>query len=127
MDFRVACLCLRGLATAGILIAGIGPGSAQDPHGMYGVGHDMLHHWYETLRQPGNGASCCNNMDCRPTRSRVVNGGVEVELDGEWTPVPQNKILNVPSPDLQSHVCAPRASSVFPKGHIYCVVLGAGS
>jgi len=127
MELRIAAHCFC-LSIAGLVLAGRMPARADDPLGMHGVGHDALHHWYETLRQPGNGASCCNNQDCRPTRSRLVEGGgVQVELDGVWTPVPPGKILNVPSPDLQSHVCAPKAGSLFPKGHIYCVVLGSGA
>ena len=95
---------------------------AQDPHGQYGVGHDVLHHWYLTLKQPGNGASCCSNQECRPTQSRIVNGEVQVEVEGAWTTVSRSKVLNTPSPDLQSHVCASRSSY-----HIYCVVLGSGT
>lgn len=100
---------------------------ADDLHGNHGVGHAELHHWYLTLRQPITGMSCCSNRDCRPTQARVENGIVEVEVDGEWTAVTQDKIIKTPSPDLQSHVCAPKPGFMFSKGHIFCVVLGAGT
>jgi hypothetical protein len=101
--------------------------AAQELHGEHGAGHDELHHWYLTLKEPGTGASCCSKQDCRPTQHRINNGAVEVEVDGEWTSVPHYKILNTPSPDLRSHVCAPRPGFMFPKGHIFCVVLGFGA
>ena len=99
---------------------------AYGPRGDHGVGHDYLHAWYETLKQPGSGMSCCNNQDCRPTSSRVVGENVQVEVDGEWTTVPPDKILNAQAPDLGAHVCAPKASSLYPKGYVFCVILGNG-
>lgn len=99
---------------------------AQDAHGQHGNDHNLYHHWYKTLKQPGTGLSCCNDEDCRPTVSRVVDNVVQVLLDGEWTPVPREKILKTPSPDLGSHVCAPKASSLREKGFLYCVILGSG-
>ena len=97
-------------------------GAAQGNHG---EGHDALHHWYETLRDR-NGRSCCNRRDCRPTRSRVRNGNVEVMVDGIWAVVPPEKILPVPSPDSGSHVCAMPRPNAYPLGHVFCVVLGPG-
>ena len=94
---------------------------------MHGVGHDTNHNWYQTLKQPGTNVSCCNNTDCRPTMSRVVDGAVQVVLDGDWTPVPSEKILKTPAPDLGDHVCAPKRNNFLPKGYVYCVVLGSGA
>src|SRR6201984_1119675 len=54
------------------------------------------------------GGTCCNLMDCRPTQSRMVGDHYEVKVDGEWTPVPNDKINNVVAPDGGAHVCAPR-------------------
>lgn len=103
-----------------------GATSGETPRGWHGDGHDALHHWYETLKQPRTNASCCNNEDCRPTVSRVVEGVVQVELDGRWTNVPPEKILKTPSPDLGAHVCAPKHGQFRGSGFIYCVVLGSG-
>jgi hypothetical protein len=61
-------------------------------------------------------------MDCRPTQSRMVGDHYEVKVDGEWTPVPNDKINNVIAPDGGAHVCAPK--QVGPnKGVIFCVIL----
>jgi hypothetical protein len=46
---------------------------AQDGH--HGQGHAENHDWYQELKQPGTGFSCCNGTingvegDCRPTRA----------------------------------------------------------
>ena len=64
--------------------------------GYYGVGHDRWHmKFYLTLKRNDGGGSCCNLMDCRPTQSRMVGDHYEVKMDGEWTPVPNDKINNV--------------------------------
>jgi hypothetical protein len=99
---------------------------ALQPRGTYGLGHDQLHYWYQTLKQPGTGMSCCNNQDCRPTTYRLHGSEIQVEVDGEWTTVPPNKILNVQPPDLNAHVCAPKQPGLYPKGYVFCVVLGSG-
>ena len=63
-----------------------------------------------------------NLMDCRPTQSRMVGNHYEVKVDGEWIPVPNDKINNVVAPDGGAHVCAPR--QVGPnKGVLFCVIL----
>jgi hypothetical protein len=95
------------------------------PQGAHGDGHDKLHHWYQSLRDQ-HGVSCCSGVDCRPTQSRAAAGRTEVMVDGAWTPVPPEKILDKASPDLGSHVCSPLQPSAYPKGHIFCVVLGSG-
>lgn len=99
---------------------------AGERHGVWGQGHDKLHYWYETLKQPGTGMSCCNDEDCRPTVSRTVGDQVQVEVNGEWATVPPDKIVKSPAPDLGSHVCAPKQAGLFPKGFIYCAVIGSG-
>ncbi len=99
-----------------------GPAAGQGNHG---DGHDALHHWYLTLKD-WQGRSCCNDQDCRPTLSRRRDQRIEVVIDGEWTKVPPHKILPLPSPDMRTHVCSPGAKSNYPRGHIFCVVLGSG-
>lgn len=103
------------------------PATGQDSpvQGHHGLGHDALHPWYQSLHDT-QGRSCCSGIDCRPTQSRQVAGRVEVIVDGQWTTVPPEKILDRASPDLGSHVCSPLQPSVWPKGHIFCVVLGSG-
>ena len=98
--------------------------SAQDHRGNHGAGHIKLHKWYKTLRQPGTGYECCDEKDCRPTKSRIRGPHIEVLVDGEWTRVPPNTILQTPSPDLNTHVCAPKGP--WSPKPIFCVVLGFG-
>src|SRR5688572_26491583 len=71
---------------------------AQEHRGSHGVGHFKLHHWYKTLRQPGTGYECCDQKDCRATTARAHGPHIEVLVDGEWTRVPPNTILQVQSP-----------------------------
>ena len=91
--------------------------------GYYGLGHDRWHkEFYLKLNRNDGKGSCCSLMDCRPTQSRMVGDHYEVKVDGEWTPVPNDKINNVVAPDGGAHVCAPR--QVGPnKGVVFCVVL----
>jgi hypothetical protein len=63
-------------------------------------------------------------MDCRPTQSRMVGDQYEVKVDGEWTPVPNEKINNVVAPDGGAHVCAPRQVGQN-KGVLFCVILSS--
>jgi hypothetical protein len=97
--------------------------SAAAQEGYYGVGHDKWHqNFYSKLKRNDGKGSCCNLMDCRPTQSRMVGDHYEVKVDGEWVPVPNDRINNVFAPDGGAHVCAPR--QVGPnKGVLYCVIL----
>ncbi len=99
-------------------------GPSHGPAGHHGVGHNELHHWYRTLRAPGNGAPCCDGKDCRPTRARMRNGSLEVLVNGAWARVPSGALLKEASPDLQTHVCA--QPSMWGADVIFCVVLGQG-
>ena len=55
-------------------------------------------------------------------QSRMVGDHYEVKVDGEWTPVPNDRINNVVAPDGGAHVCAPRQEGLN-KGVVFCVVL----
>jgi hypothetical protein len=55
-----------------------------------------------------------------------ANGKAQVNVDGEWTDVPPEKIRPYPSLDMNTHVRAPPAAWGNPKGTIFCVVLGSG-
>lgn len=111
-------------ASAALLPAAYHQAQTHEHRGMHGQGHDKLHHWYKTLRQPGTGYACCDNTDCRPSTARVRDGGLEVLVDGEWTIVPANTIIDRLAPDLNTHVCAPKGP--WSPKPIYCVVLGIG-
>jgi hypothetical protein len=128
--------CFIGLAVTifaaamGVISFAVGakadpPSAPQYAGGHHGHGHAEYHEWYATLHDK-HGRSCCNNMDCRPTEHRIVGEQVEVMLDGQWTPVPREKILDKNSPDMGTHVCAPDPHIGYPRGYIYCVVIGSG-
>ena len=96
-------------------------GAAQE--GYSGAGHDKWHQgFYSKLNRNDGKGSCCNLMDCRPTQSRMVGDHYEVKVDGQWTPVPDDKINHVVAPDGGAHVCAPRQEGLN-KGVLFCVVL----
>ena len=120
--FPLTCLAMVCALSAALVLV-VAPAAAQQGH--HGEGHDAMHHWYLTLKD-WRGRPCCNDQDCRPTRSRVRGADIEVLLDGEWTKVPAHKILPEESPDLRTHVCSPGRASNYPRGHIFCVVLGSG-
>jgi hypothetical protein len=49
--------------------------------------------WFQGLRQPGTGISCCSIADCRQTDARINGSHYEAMIDGAWLPVPADKIL----------------------------------
>ncbi len=49
--------------------------------------------WFQGLRQPGTGMSCCSIADCRQTEFRMAGSHYEALIDGEWRPIPPTSIL----------------------------------
>jgi hypothetical protein len=49
--------------------------------------------WFQGLKQPGTGMSCCSIADCRQTDFRVAGSHYEAMIEGEWRPIPPDKIL----------------------------------
>ena len=49
--------------------------------------------WFRSLNAPDTGLSCCALSDCRPVDYRVRSDVYEAFIDGEWRPVPPEKIL----------------------------------
>jgi hypothetical protein len=118
------------LALASMLVGT--PAFAQDSHpfdpaqGRHGEGHAEHHDWYQQLKQPGTGFSCCNGTtngvegDCRPTRAYLNDDGAWYAfLDGRWVPVPPRVVLKQLAPDGRSHICASKS------GLIYCFLGGS--
>ncbi|KAA5612071.1 hypothetical protein [Rhodovastum atsumiense] len=50
--------------------------------------------WYNSLRQPGTGISCCSIADCRPVDYRVVQDRYEAFIAGAWRAVPPDRVLH---------------------------------
>ena len=114
--FAVAITLL--LAFAGRAIAQEPSGDLR-PGGHHGQGHAEHHDWYQQLKQPGTGYSCCNGTkngvegDCRPTRAYQKDDGIWYALlDGRWVPVPPRAVLQQLAPDGNSHICA-RGSMIY--------------
>ena len=53
-----------------------------------------MHGWFESLKQPGSGVSCCSIADCRPVEYRLAAEGYEAYLDTRWVHVPDDKIIH---------------------------------
>ena len=124
-----------GVVSALVLASTIvSPVLAQDSHrsdgwhgdGWRGEGHAENHDWYEQLKQPGTGYSCCNGTingvegDCRPTRAYLNDDGQwYAQVDGRWVLVPPRAVLRQLAPDGRSHICASKS------GMIYCFLGGS--
>jgi len=62
--------------------------------------------WFQSLRQPGTGMSCCSIADCRQTDFRVHNGHYQALIDGVWRSVPPNAVLQrTDNPTGRAVVC----------------------
>lgn len=82
------------------------------------------HDWYEDLLNR-HGNRCCSGHDCRPVdlclRPNRVQG---LLIHGVCVAIPWDKVLPIPSPDGQAHVCTfmpPMNYAVLP--YIRCVIL----
>ncbi len=62
--------------------------------------------WFESLRQPRSGASCCSIADCRPADYRTNGDHYEVKVRNEWLEVPTGKVLHrLDNPTGRAVVC----------------------
>jgi hypothetical protein len=50
--------------------------------------------WFQSLRQPGTGISCCSMADCRATEYRTSAVGYEAFIDDKWLAVPADRVLD---------------------------------
>jgi len=88
------------LAAAFTMFAG--PGFARPPKNA-----DMsMAPWFQSLRQPGTGMSCCSIADCRPTDFRIKDGHYQAMVDGDWQNVPAETVLErMDNPTGRAVVC----------------------
>jgi hypothetical protein len=62
--------------------------------------------WFQSLRQPGTGMSCCSIADCRQTDFRIQDGHYQAMIDGRWRPVPPEAVLErIDNPTGRAVVC----------------------
>jgi hypothetical protein len=78
---------LAGMITASFLA--VFPAVAAPPENA----DPALAPWFQSLRQPETGMSCCDVADCRPTEYRTVGDAYEVWVDNRWMTVPPRRIL----------------------------------
>jgi hypothetical protein len=79
-----------------------------------------LRPWFESLKQPGTGVSCCSISDCRPVQYRLATDGYEALIESGWVHVPEDKVLHhQPNPLGRAVLCRSPASKT-----IYCFVPG---
>ena len=96
---RLLTACVFILVAAAIGSAPAAPPDGADPNSPVGK-------WFQSLKQPGSGASCCSIADCRPVDYRMGTGGYEAKLDGDWVHVPEERILRgQTNPTAHAIVC----------------------
>ncbi|HXP32336.1 MAG TPA: hypothetical protein VN832_14675 [Stellaceae bacterium] len=90
------------VAAAILSLACIGALSAAPPEGA----DPTLAPWFQSLRQPGTGVSCCSIADCRATEYRSRGEGYEAFIDERWISVPQERVLDhIDNPTGRAVVC----------------------
>jgi hypothetical protein len=69
--------------------------------------------WFNSLRQPGSGISCCSIADCRPVDYRTVDNHYEAFIEGEWRAVPPEKVITrADNPTGRAVVCWTKLSGI---------------
>ncbi len=132
-DWRLSSAVALLALTLLFIFAGGTKGRAQDANqgmGIHGQGHAENHDWYQQLKQPGTGYSCCNGTtpqaegDCRPARVWENKfGDYTAIIEGKETFVPPRAIIRnadgspLIAPDGRGHICASKS------GMIYCGIL----
>jgi len=62
--------------------------------------------WFQSLRQPGTGISCCSMADCRATEYRTSAFGYEALIEDKWLAVPPDRVLqHTDNPTGRAIVC----------------------
>lgn len=104
---------LIGLALASTISAA----SAEDM-----AGHAQHHHgFYDQLRQPQTGISCCNDKDCRPAKWKVTKNGVAFQIGSKWIEAPMSSVIETETPDQGGHWCGVNEGSDYPT--TFCAVI----
>jgi hypothetical protein len=69
--------------------------------------------WFNSLRQPGSGISCCSVADCRPVDYRTVDNHYEAFIEGEWLAVPPERVISrADNPTGRAVVCWTKLSGI---------------
>ena len=90
---------VRVVAVAAFAAAAIGAAASQS-------GAVDKSDWFESLKQPRSGKSCCDIADCKRTRAEWRQGTWFTEILGKWREVPADTIVQKPrSLDGDAYVC----------------------
>lgn len=114
---------LPGVAPIALIFL-VFPADAKELKSPLRLEHERMYHvdqksdeWFKSLKQPGSGFSCCDKSDCRRTDADWRAGQWWAVVSGEWTPIPQDKVLlDKQSIDGDAYVCSS------PNRRIYCFV-----
>lgn len=107
---------LRRLAAWSVFVLMLGLGAA--PAAPPDNADPALAPFFQSLKQPGTGASCCSIADCRPVDYRLAADGYEARLDGDWVHVPEERILHgKTNPTARAILCRSPVN-----GNILCFV-----
>ena len=64
------------------------------------------HKWFKSLVQPDTKLSCCDMSDCHQTRAEWRGDHWYALVEGDWTQIPPNKIVQTPKTiDGEAYVC----------------------
>lgn len=108
---RVAAAAMLALAV--VLSVWAAGARAHDAKAMAGeaMGDPRRSQWFESLKQPGSSAGCCNLTDCRQTEARQLADqsweAVLTDYRGRrWVAIPPGKVLKNPkSVDGEAYIC----------------------
>jgi hypothetical protein len=84
---RIASILVLIIVLLVVAVGRAAPPDGADPNSAVGQ-------WFQSLKQPGTGASCCSIADCRPVEYRLSPDGYEAFLDAKWVRIPDHTILH---------------------------------
>ena len=75
--------------------------------------------WFQSLRQPSNGISCCSEADCRVVEYRTSGAHYQAWVKDSWIDVPDEIVLHKDNPTGGAVLCATDDLTL-----LYCFVPG---
>ncbi len=69
--------------------------------------HTQAHDIYNGWNIPGQNKSCCNNLDCKPTKAKYEAGAwwAFVASKRMWVKIPDQTIVTYKTDDTDAHLC----------------------
>jgi hypothetical protein len=69
--------------------------------------------FFQGLKQPDTGISCCSISDCKRTEADWRSGQWWAKVIDQWTPIPPGKVLTNKSIDGDAYVCSNSARDIY--------------